>query len=75
MITASHNPKEYNGYKVYGPDGAQLSLDDSNQISRLMNAITDYTKVPSTYSSFISVNLTFSISPCMSLSLFTTTLI
>ena len=47
MITASHNPKEYNGYKVYGPDGAQLSIEDSKQISRLMNAITDYTKVPS----------------------------
>ncbi|MBR5785699.1 MAG: phospho-sugar mutase [Clostridia bacterium] len=47
MITASHNPKEYNGYKVYGPDGAQLSLEDSKQISRLMQAITDYTKVPS----------------------------
>lgn len=47
MITASHNPKEYNGYKVYGPDGAQLSLDDSKQISKLMQSITDYTKVPS----------------------------
>lgn len=47
MITASHNPKEYNGYKVYGPDGAQLSLSDSEQISRIMLSIADYTKVPS----------------------------
>lgn len=47
MITASHNPKEYNGYKLYGPDGAQLSPADSEQISRIMLSITDYTKVPS----------------------------
>lgn len=29
VVTASHNPAEYNGYKAYGDDGAQLNLDDS----------------------------------------------
>ena len=27
MVTASHNPKEYNGYKAYGPDGCQMTDD------------------------------------------------
>jgi phosphoglucomutase len=32
VITASHNPAEYNGYKAYGNDGCQLSLDDSEAV-------------------------------------------
>ena len=32
MITASHNPKEYNGYKVYDPTGAQVNLETAEKI-------------------------------------------
>jgi phosphoglucomutase len=45
VVTASHNPKQYNGYKVYGEDGGQLSLDGSNAVIEEINKITDITKV------------------------------
>ncbi len=37
MITASHNPAQYNGYKVYGYDGCQLTDDDANAVLQRIN--------------------------------------
>lgn len=45
MITASHNPKEYNGYKVYGADGAQMSPEDTAKVVAHIEKITDYLSV------------------------------
>ena len=41
MITASHNPKEYNGYKVYGADGAQMSPDSTAKVVKYIEEITN----------------------------------
>ena len=45
MITASHNPKEYNGYKVYGEDGAQMSPEPTAEVVGYIQKITDYFSV------------------------------
>lgn len=42
VITASHNPPEYNGYKVYWEDGAQITYPKDVQIIEEVNAVTDY---------------------------------
>ncbi|KUP09582.1 phosphoglucomutase [Bacillus coahuilensis m2-6] len=39
VITASHNPPEYNGYKVYGEDGAQLIPDQADQVIAKVNEV------------------------------------
>lgn len=39
MITASHNPKNYNGYKVYNSDGCQLNLEDAKCVIDEINAV------------------------------------
>lgn len=41
MITASHNPKEYNGYKIYGEDGGQMPPKESDLITGYIREVTD----------------------------------
>lgn len=45
VITASHNPKEYNGYKVYSENGAQILSNIAEPITKKINSINDFSKI------------------------------
>ncbi|MBO4905139.1 MAG: phospho-sugar mutase [Lachnospiraceae bacterium] len=45
VVTASHNPPEYNGYKVYWEDGAQITSPKDTDIIKEVEAVTDYSQV------------------------------
>ena len=46
VITASHNPKEYNGYKVYDAKGCQLVPQYADKVIAYVNAVTDLKNIP-----------------------------
>lgn len=41
MITASHNPAQYNGFKIYGPDGGQMPPKESDKITQYVRQASD----------------------------------
>ena len=45
VITASHNPAKYNGYKVYGADGCQITTKSATEIQQRINAVDPFTDV------------------------------
>ena len=47
VITASHNPAKYNGYKAYGPDGCQLGPEAADYVLSIMNQVDTFSGVKS----------------------------
>lgn len=45
VLTASHNPAKYNGYKAYGPDGCQLGLEAAEYVLSIMNKVDIFDEV------------------------------
>ena len=45
MVTASHNPAKYNGYKAYGSDGCQMTIDAANAVLAKINALDIFNDV------------------------------
>ena len=47
VVTASHNPSKYNGYKAYGPDGSQLGPEEADFVLSIMQSVDMFSGVKS----------------------------
>ena len=74
MITASHNPKEYNGYKVYGEDGAQMSPKATDEVVKYIQSVVDIFSVEQVNVSTLKSNATMYVIGKMFLKSYITTL-
>ncbi len=57
VITASHNPAKYNGYKVYGDDGCQITLEAADEISGYIKKEDDFTKEQPSFDDLLNKGL------------------
>lgn len=58
VITASHNPKEYNGYKVYDAHGGQLVPSQAQQLADHITAVADYSAINFASKKHLQKNIT-----------------
>ncbi len=56
MITASHNPKQYNGFKVYGSDGGQITLKTAKRLMSILENITNELTITAKSQSYYEKN-------------------
>jgi len=57
VITASHNPKEYNGYKVYGKDGGQITLEVASEVLSNIKKHNYFEPINDNYDDFVNKGL------------------
>ncbi|UKI49475.1 MAG: hypothetical protein L6U99_12545 [Clostridium sp.] len=57
MITASHNPKEYNGYKIYDETGCQLVPDEADKVIKEIEAVKDMFAIDHSKKTMIRFNI------------------
>ena len=64
MVTASHNPAKYNGYKCYGSDGCQMTDGDANAVTACIRALDIFADVRLIEIQHVHKNLSVQLLPC-----------
>lgn len=65
-VTASHNPAQYNGYKVYGADGCQITLEAAEQIERCIRQVDCFAVTPADFGeSLIDGRISYCTEQCL----------
>lgn len=59
MITASHNPSIYNGYKVYGSDGNQITIDEADSVLNEINNVDTFSVKYNDFESYLNTSIKY----------------